>query len=262
MKRSFLLAAGLVFGLSGVTALGQSSAAPARPAEDNFPFPKGASQKATLPGSDADVPESSDAPRTSPQPASQAPSAQQTRSAPGGKRLPEMPTGGKEPDPPASSSMPPSPQETGTSSSRDAAGEDDTAPTSADGDTPVTAAPLRDLGSSGSSSEARKKLEATRVMDDLRVGSFYLKDGNVAGAYLRFKDAVEHEGDNEDALWGYAQTADKLNKRDEAREQYVAYLHAAPDGEHVKATEKALVRLGPARPADKASGAAEKTGVR
>ncbi len=108
--------------------------------------------------------------------------------------------------------------------------------------------PLKDLGSSGSSSEARKKLEASRVPDDLKVAKFYSNDGNWAGAYLRYKDAVEHEADNEDAQWGYALSADKLKKTDEAREHYGEYLRVAPDGEHAKAAERALAKLGPAPP--------------
>ncbi len=175
-------------------------------------------------------------------PAAPAPSAQKNR-------LSDMPTDAV-PDPPASSQepmhLPP-----GTSSSGDAPGtsssrgaeEDDVAPTTAAPDAPVKASPLKDLGSRGDLSTARAKLEITRVDDDLKVGRFYMKDGNAQGAYLRFKDALGRAPDDPDVQFNVAEAAAALNKREEAIASYKETLRLDPGGDHEKASRKALDRL-------------------
>ncbi len=170
--------------------------------------------------------------------------------------LPAMPTD-PVPDPPASSQKPmnlppgyagssssddPS-TATGSSSSRSAE-DDDVAPTSAAPDAPVKSSALKDLGSRADTSEARAKLEQTRVADDLKVGGFYMKDGNIQGAYLRFKDAADHAPDDPDVRFNLAEAAGRLNKRDEAVLNYREYLKLDTGGDHDKASRKALGRLG------------------
>jgi tetratricopeptide (TPR) repeat protein len=172
-----------------------------------------------------------------------------------------MPTGG-DADPPAESNrrlkLPPSgystgdpvPDATGSSSSSGGTSssrsddDDDVAPTTASPDAPVKASALKDLGSKGSVSAARAKLEETRFQDDLKVGKFYLQDGNPQGAYLRYKDAVEHVADDPDALFGLAEAAEKLKKRDEAIANYRKTLEVDPGGDHDKAARAALKNLG------------------
>ena len=161
------------------------------------------------------------------------------------------------PDPPASSEKPMKLPPGGYSSSSggdDApAGsssrtpdDDDVAPTSAAPNAPVKASALKDFGSHGDTSAARAKLAQTRVADDLKVGSFYMKDNNPQGAYLRFKDAVDHAPDDPDARYSLAEAANKLNKRDEAILNYRECLKIDPAGDHDKASRKALQRLGAA----------------
>lgn len=179
-----------------------------------------------------------------------------------GSALPAMPTSAV-PDPPASSErplegsggssssssssdgLPP-----GTSSSADSNRDvdDDVAPTTAAPNAPIKAARLKDLGSRGDSSAARAKLEQTRVADDVKVGLFYTKDGNLQGAYLRFKDAADHAPDDPDVRFYLAESANKLNKRDEAVLNYRACLQADPGGDHDKAARRALGKLGVAAP--------------
>ena len=160
---------------------------------------------------------------------------------------------GNVPDPPASSEQPlpgsssssSSSGSGGASSSKEAQPDDDAdvAPTTADPHAPVKAAKLKDLGSRGDSTEARKKLEATRVEDDVRVGGFYLKDGNLPGAYLRYKDAVEHDPADPDAQFGLAETARRMNRADEAVAHYRECLNIDAGGDHAKAARKALAQL-------------------
>ena len=82
------------------------------------------------------------------------------------------------------------------------------------------------------------------MADDLKVGKFYMQDGNPQGAYLRYKDAVEHDPDNPDALFGLAEAAAKLKKRDEAIASYQQTLEMDPGGDHEKAAKQGLAALG------------------
>lgn len=156
-------------------------------------------------------------------------------------KLPGMPTD-RVPDPPAESDAPRGVPAGGSSSSR--APEDDVAPTTEAPDAPIKGSALKDLGSSASSSEARARLEQTRVADDLKIGQFYMKDGNAQGAYLRFKDAVERAPDDPEAHYRLAEAAAKLNKRDEAALHFKETLRLDPDGDFDKESRKGLGRLG------------------
>jgi tetratricopeptide (TPR) repeat protein len=131
-----------------------------------------------------------------------------------------------------------------SSSSRSADDDADVAPTTAAPNAPVKAAKLKDLGSRGDMSAARAKLEQTRVADDLKIAKFYWNDGNTQGAYLRYKDAVDHAPDDPDARFGLAEAASKLKKNDEAILNYREYLKADPDGDHDKDARRALAKLG------------------
>jgi tetratricopeptide (TPR) repeat protein len=133
-----------------------------------------------------------------------------------------------------------------SSSSRPADDDADVAPTTAAPNAPVKAAKLKDLGSRGDFSAAHQKLEQTRVADDLKIAKFYWNDGNTQGAYLRYKDAVDHAPDDPEARFGLAEAASKLKKTDEAVLNYREYLKADPDGDHDKDARRALARLGAA----------------
>ncbi len=240
-------------------AAASDNAVPAKPAADPFAFPvedskHGADAEGALPS----------APGSASGNASGSKEAPAAPANPNG--LPEMPTA-RVPDPPASSEasrrMPASgimPDDGSSSSSSSSAGDDasategssssrsnaddDVAPTTAAPNAPVKASPLRDMGSSGSTSEARQKLEKTRVADDLKVGKFYLQDGNTQGAYLRYKDAVDHDPDDPEAHFGLAESAAKLKKTEEAVLHYQETLRLDPDGDHDRASRRALQALG------------------
>jgi hypothetical protein len=214
-----------------------SSTSTPSPAADN-PFPVEDSRH----GGDAEG--------TAPPPSAPAPSAKGT--APGtlagddadppseSNKPMKLPKDGYSSGEPSSSSTPG--DAAGTSSSH--AADDDVAPTTEAPDAPVKSSKLKDLGSSGSFSEAHAKLEKTRFNDDLKVGKFYLQDGNPQGAYLRYKDAIGYDPDDPDALFGLAQAAEKLKKRDEAILNYRETIKADPGGDHDRAARAALKDLG------------------
>lgn len=83
--------------------------------------------------------------------------------------------------------------------------------------------------------------------DDLKVGRFYFKDGNYAGATARYQDALQHDPENPEAHFGLAQVLLKQNKRQDAIGHLQRYVQLAPDDEHTKEAQKLLAKLGPSR---------------
>jgi tetratricopeptide (TPR) repeat protein len=79
---------------------------------------------------------------------------------------------------------------------------------------------------------------------DTQVGTFYLKTGDYKGAYDRFAEATKADPGNADAVFGLAESARRLNHRDEAIRNYRLYLSALPDGPRAKDSRKALKDLG------------------
>ncbi|SNS44486.1 hypothetical protein SAMN05421770_1011001 [Granulicella rosea] len=107
---------------------------------------------------------------------------------------------------------------------------------------------LKDLGSEGSTKNSRRKLPKVQSMsdretEDLQISKYYMSTGNIRAAYLRAQDAVKSVPDDPEAHWALAQTARKLNMKDEAKAAYNDYLKLEPDGQHVKAVRQALSEL-------------------
>jgi tetratricopeptide (TPR) repeat protein len=82
------------------------------------------------------------------------------------------------------------------------------------------------------------------ALKDTQVGTFYLKTGDYKGAYDRFVEATRVDPGNADAVFGLAESARRLNHRDEAIRNYRLYLTALPDGPRAKESRKALKELG------------------
>jgi len=78
---------------------------------------------------------------------------------------------------------------------------------------------------------------------DIEVGYYYLGDKNYVAAESRLKEAVELKPDSAPALLGLAQAQQKLGKRDEARENYEAYLKLNPNGPDAEKVKQALAQL-------------------
>lgn len=84
---------------------------------------------------------------------------------------------------------------------------------------------------------------AGKAEDDLRIGRFYLSDGNYNGAYGRFSEASRLDPTNVDVIYGLAAAAAGLHHRDEALTNYKLYLQIAPDGNDAKSARKAIREL-------------------
>ena len=90
---------------------------------------------------------------------------------------------------------------------------------------------------------AKPQTPDQRVDEDLRVAGFYMDNENLAGAYLRAKDAVKTEPDYSETHFMLAQVLQKMKKKDEAIAEYKAYLKMDPNGDRVKAVNRALDEL-------------------
>jgi tetratricopeptide (TPR) repeat protein len=82
-----------------------------------------------------------------------------------------------------------------------------------------------------------------KAQDDIRVGRFYLSDGNFTGAYGRFSEANRLDPTSLDAIYGLAASAAGLHHTDEALTNYRLYLQIAPDGNDAKSARKAIRAL-------------------
>jgi tetratricopeptide (TPR) repeat protein len=82
-----------------------------------------------------------------------------------------------------------------------------------------------------------------RAQDDVRVGRFYLGNGDFKGAYGRYSEAMRLDPTNLDAIYGLAAAAAGLHHTDEALTNYKLYLQIDPDGHDAKSARKALRTL-------------------
>ncbi len=105
-------------------------------------------------------------------------------------------------------------------------------------DLPAQAGPLP-AGAPGAS-EFNPRL----ARKDVSVGNFYLQTGDYKGAYDRFLEATQVNPGSADAVYGLAEAARRLNKRDVALQYYQLYLAALPDGPKAKDARKALKEMG------------------
>ena len=79
---------------------------------------------------------------------------------------------------------------------------------------------------------------------DMEVGDFYLTERkNYAGAAMRFRDALELEPNDPEAIYKLAQSLEGLHQIDEARQDYETYLRLQPEGKFAAQAKKALERL-------------------
>jgi hypothetical protein len=82
--------------------------------------------------------------------------------------------------------------------------------------------------------------DPARARKDTEVGTFYLKDGNVRGALLRYQEASAADPTNVNAIFGMAEAQRLLGKKDEAVRDYQMYLDIVPNGPRAKEAMKAL----------------------
>jgi tetratricopeptide (TPR) repeat protein len=152
----------------------------------------------------------------------------------------------------------PFPGDANAGSSSDASSSSSSSSSSSDASaadaSPDADPPLKDQGSEGAPpgrhllhrvNSVGTKLQSNdeREAEDLDIAHYYTQTGDLQGAYLRSQDAVKLVPDDADAHFLLAETAAKLNKRDEAIAEYNACLKLDPVEKEAKAARKALERL-------------------
>lgn len=134
---------------------------------------------------------------------------------------------------------------------------DDTPGESSSQDNPVDLAPPKDdakahRNSSGlvtDTSTGDAPVNEVRPWDphkatkDIEVGDFYFRQKNYIGAEGRYREALYYKNNDAIATYQLAVCLDKMNRPDEALEEYEAYLRILPDGSKAGRAKKAIERL-------------------
>ena len=102
---------------------------------------------------------------------------------------------------------------------------------------------LNDGGSRISNGAGGTIVSPKLATEDVKIGGFYLDQHDYKGAYARYKEATLVNPENADAVFGLAEAARGLNRKDEAADNYRIYLDAFPDGKKAKEARKALAAL-------------------
>jgi Flp pilus assembly protein TadD len=83
-----------------------------------------------------------------------------------------------------------------------------------------------------------------KAAKDVEVGDYYLKvRKNYRAAEDRYREALYYKENDAMATYGLAVSLEKLNRPEEARQEYKAYLKILPEGSEAKNARKALARL-------------------
>jgi tetratricopeptide (TPR) repeat protein len=82
-----------------------------------------------------------------------------------------------------------------------------------------------------------------KAMKDIEVGDFYFKRKNYRAAESRYREALLYKNNDAVATYRLAVSLEKLDRPDEAREEYESYLKILPEGHEAEHARKALERL-------------------
>jgi tetratricopeptide (TPR) repeat protein len=78
---------------------------------------------------------------------------------------------------------------------------------------------------------------------DVEVGDFYFRRKNYRAAESRYREALLYKNNDAIATYRLAVSLEKLDRPDEAREEYESYLKILPEGHDAEHARKALERL-------------------
>jgi tetratricopeptide (TPR) repeat protein len=82
-----------------------------------------------------------------------------------------------------------------------------------------------------------------KAAKDVEVGDFYFKRKNYVAAEDRYREALYYKENDATATFRLAVCLEKLNRPDEARDEYEGYLKILPYGPEAHAAQKAIDRL-------------------
>jgi tetratricopeptide (TPR) repeat protein len=82
-----------------------------------------------------------------------------------------------------------------------------------------------------------------KAAKDVEVGDFYFKRQNYRGAEDRYREALVYKNNDATATFHLAICLEKMDRPDEAREEYESYLKILPHGPEAEKAKKAIDRL-------------------
>ena len=82
-----------------------------------------------------------------------------------------------------------------------------------------------------------------KAAKDIEVGDFYFKRKNYRAAESRYREALFYKDNDAVATYRLAVCLEKLDRPDEAREEYESYLRILPEGHEADHSKKAIERL-------------------
>lgn len=147
---------------------------------------------------------------------------------------------------------PPSSEHVDASSLDDAPGDssskdtqiDLSPPPNDDKDHPQSSDLLKDeAGSGGGDTTEFHPWNPHKAAKDIEVGDYYFKRKNFTGAESRYREALLYKENDAVATYKLALCLEKLNRPDEALEQYESYLKILPNGPEAGESKKAVDRL-------------------
>jgi tetratricopeptide (TPR) repeat protein len=82
-----------------------------------------------------------------------------------------------------------------------------------------------------------------KALKDIEVGDFYFRRKNYRAAESRYREALLYKNNDAAATYRLAVSLEKLDRPDEAREEYESYLKILPEGHESERARRALERL-------------------
>lgn len=82
-----------------------------------------------------------------------------------------------------------------------------------------------------------------KAAKDIEVGDFYFKQKNYVAAESRYREALYYKDNDAIATYHLAECLEKMNRPDEARDQFESYLKILPHGPEAEHARKAIERL-------------------
>jgi tetratricopeptide (TPR) repeat protein len=82
-----------------------------------------------------------------------------------------------------------------------------------------------------------------KAAKDVEIGDFYFKRKNYVAAESRYREALKYKDNDAVATFRLATCLEKMNRSDEAREEYENYLKILPGGPEAERARKAIQRL-------------------
>jgi tetratricopeptide (TPR) repeat protein len=110
---------------------------------------------------------------------------------------------------------------------------------------PQSAEAVTDAASSPGSADVSEfhPWDPHKAAKDIEVGDFYFKQKNYIGAESRYREALYYKDNDAMATFRLAVCLEKMDRPDEARQEYESYLKILPHGPQAEEAKKAIARL-------------------